>query len=89
MWRFAVQELDIDFSVDLYPDAHGRYIEALEKDDDSIVVDTNIREKACETFQVPVDDSNASVFVVHNTTRYRLAVVNTIFHHIYIRKIVF
>ncbi len=75
MWRFAVQELDINFSVDLYPDVDGQYIEILEKDDASIVVDTNIREKACETFQVPADDSNASVVSVHNTTRYRLAVV--------------
>ncbi len=74
MWSFDVQELDIDFSVDLYPDVHGQYCEALEKDAEKIGVDTSIREKACEMLQAPTDDdANASVFSVHNTTRYRSA----------------
>ncbi len=72
VWKFAVQELDIDFLVYLYPDVDGRYLETLEKEDASDVVDSNFREKACEKFQVLADsNSNAGVFTVHNTTRYR------------------
>ncbi len=84
VWRFAVQELDIDFSVDLHPDIDGQYLEALETEDASVNMDTNVREKACEKFQVPAGGSNVGIFPVHNTTRYRLVVVVVVAHLLFI-----